>query len=117
MPAGAGLAGGIIGRGVQALREAGAGEATAAAIGPGVGGCCYEVGPEVHAAFAGYGDDVRNDDRVDLKAIAARALRAAGVGAVHDVGLCTMCADPSLFFSHRRDHGITGRQAGLAWRR
>lgn len=112
-----GLAAGIIERGAQALREAGAGQATAAAIGPGVGGCCYEVGPEVHAAFAGYGDGVRSHDRIDLKAIAARALRTAGVGAVHDVGLCTMCADPSLFFSHRRDHGITGRQAGLAWRR
>jgi copper oxidase (laccase) domain-containing protein len=37
------------------------------------------------------------------------------VAAVHDVGLCTICADPSLFFSHRRDGGVTGRQAGLAW--
>ena len=30
--------------------------------------------------------------------------------------LCTMCADPGLFFSHRRDGGMTGRQAGVAWR-
>ncbi len=31
---------------------------------------------------------------------------------MHDVGLCTICSDPSLFFSHRRDRGVTGRQAG-----
>jgi YfiH family protein len=110
-----GLAGGIVARGAQALREAGAGEPVAAAIGPGVGGCCYEVGPDVHAAFAGYGDDVHDGGRIDLKAIAAQALARAGVAQVHDVGLCTMCSDSSLFFSHRRDRGITGRQAGLAW--
>jgi len=34
---------------------------------------------------------------------------------VHDVGLCTMC-DPERFFSHRRDGGLTGRQAGVVWR-
>jgi copper oxidase (laccase) domain-containing protein len=34
---------------------------------------------------------------------------------VHDCGLCTICR-PELFFSHRRDAGVTGRQAGLAWR-
>ena len=43
-------------------------------------------------------------------------LAAAGVADVHDVGLCTMCADPALFFSHRRDGGVTGRQAGVVWR-
>jgi copper oxidase (laccase) domain-containing protein len=37
------------------------------------------------------------------------------VAAVHDVGLCTICADAGLFFSHRRDRGVTGRQAGIAW--
>ena len=47
--------------------------------------------------------------------IAAGQLAAAGVDEVHDAGLCTMCADPALFFSHRRDAGVTGRQAGVAW--
>ena len=46
----------------------------------------------------------------------AAQLEAAGVATVHDVGLCTMCADPGLFFSHRRDGGVTGRQAGVVWR-
>lgn len=110
-----GLAAGILARGTQALRDAGARGPIAAAIGPAVGGCCYEVGPEVHAAFAGYGPEVRDGARIDLKAIAAQALAQAGVGEVHDAGLCTMCCDPQLFFSHRRDRGLTGRQAGLAW--
>ena len=53
---------------------------------------------------------------VDLKLVARRRLEAAGVPAVHDVELCTMCSDPGLFFSHRRDGGVTGRQAGAVWR-
>ena len=111
-----GLAGGILAAGVRAVRERAFGAPLAAAIGPGVGGCCYEVGPEVHAAFAGYGDEVHRGAKLDLKAAARQALGASGVADVHDIGLCTMCADPGLFFSHRRDRGVTGRQAGLAWR-
>lgn len=104
-----GLAKGVVASGVRAL----GGAVRAAAIGPGVGGCCYEVGPEVHAAF---GREAPGKANIDLKAIAAAQLRELGVATVHDVGLCTMCADPALFFSHRRDRGVTGRQAGIAWR-
>jgi copper oxidase (laccase) domain-containing protein len=50
-----------------------------------------------------------------MKAIARGQLERAGVDQVHDCGLCTICAEPTLFFSHRRDHGVTGRQAGVAW--
>ncbi len=88
----------------------------AAAIGPGAGRCCYETGDEVHAAFADLGPAVREGDNVDLKAIAATRLREAGIDEIHDTGLCTICGDPRLFFSHRREHGLTGRQAGVAWR-
>jgi polyphenol oxidase len=59
---------------------------------------------------------VRNGRNLDLKAIARRELQAAGVAPVHDVDICTLCAEPGLFFSHRRDGGVTGRQAGVAWR-
>jgi hypothetical protein len=45
----------------------------------------------------------------------ASGLDGAGAGVVHDSGLCTMCTDPSLFFSHRRDGPVTGRQGGVAW--
>ena len=113
-----GLAGGVILEGVRTVRDLGAGGPLAAAIGPGAGPCCYEVGEEVHAAFAGEsegGDAVRRGRHLDLKEIARRQLERAGVEHIHDVGLCTMCSDPSLFFSHRRDNGVTGRQAGIAW--
>jgi YfiH family protein len=110
-----GLAGGILGEGVRRLHELGVRGPLSAALGPGAGGCCYEVGDEVHAAFSSHGSAVRRGRNLDLKAIAARELERAGVHRVLDVGLCTICSDPSLFFSHRRDHGMTGRQAGLAW--
>jgi polyphenol oxidase len=111
-----GLAGGVVEEGVRAVRALGGSADIVAAIGPGAGGCCYEVGEEVHAAFAPHGGAVRRGRNLDLKAIAVRELEATGVSAVHDVGICTMCADPQLFYSHRRDGGVTGRQAGVVWR-
>ncbi len=110
-----GLAAGIVAEGVRAIRDLGAAGPLEAAIGPGAGGCCYEVGEEVHEVFAGYGERVRHGRNLDLKAIARDQLEAAGVQTVHDVELCTICSDESLFFSHRRDRGVTGRQAGLVW--
>jgi YfiH family protein len=107
-----GLASGILAEGVRAVRELGDDGPLQAAIGPGAGGCCYEVGDEVRTAF-GTQDGGR---KLDLKAIARRELEAAGVEDIHDAGLCTLCADPELFFSHRRDGGVTGRQAGVVWR-
>jgi copper oxidase (laccase) domain-containing protein len=52
---------------------------------------------------------------LDLRAIAERQLRDLGVERVEHVDLCTSCR-PDLFFSHRRDNGVTGRQGGLIWR-
>lgn len=112
-----GLAAGVLEEGVRALRELGAAGPLHAAIGPGAGVCCYEVGEEVHAAFGAEPPELtRRGRNLDLKAIARLRLERAGVESVHDCGLCTMCSDASLFFSHRRDGGITGRQAGVAWR-
>lgn len=113
-----GLANGVIEEGLSALIDLGARGAAQAAIGPAAGGCCYEVGAEVIDAFASESSGAdRAARRLDLKALARRRLEAGGVETVHDVGLCTICSDPALFFSHRRDHGVTGRQAGVAWRR
>jgi YfiH family protein len=105
-----GLAGGVIEEGVAALRELDPGGRIASAIGPGAHPCCYEVGDEVRAALG------QDGPTADLPSAARERLEAAGVAEVHDVGLCTMCSDPVLFFSHRRDGGVTGRQAGVAWR-
>jgi YfiH family protein len=98
-----GLADGVVEEGVAAVG------AVAAAIGPGIGPCCYEVGDDLRAVFG------TTEPTLDLKAIARARLEAAGVREIHDCGLCTSC-DAERFFSHRRDRGITGRQAGLAWR-
>ena len=109
-----GLAGGIVARGVAALREAGARGPVTALLGPAARGCCYEVGEEVHAHFEAYGARV-GERNLDLATVARAQLEAAGVDEVHDVGMCAMCWF-GLFFSHRRDGGVTGRQAGVVWR-
>lgn len=85
----------------------------AAAIGPGIGPCCFEVGPEVEAAFAHLGPGLMNGRNLDLPEVARRLLERAGVETVESAGICTHCDE--RFFSHRRDGGITGRQAGIAW--
>lgn len=106
-----GLAAGVLEEGVWALRDlVGEGE-IAAIVGPGAGPCCYEVGPEVHAAFAPA--RVHPRGTVDLKEIARARLLAAGVARVDDVGLCTIC--DQRFYSHRREGARAGRQAGVAW--
>jgi hypothetical protein len=110
-----GLHDGVIAAGVAAMRELGADGSLRAAIGPGAGPCCYEVGDEVAAAFQDEPAAAGGRRHLDLKAIATAQLERAGVGEVHDLGLCTICSDPSLLFSHRRDHGVTGRQGGIAW--
>jgi YfiH family protein len=108
-----GLAAGIVEQGARMVRQQG-GRELRAAIGPGVGVCCYEVGEEVRRAFASYGAGVIDGRRLDLPAVARAQLARAGIEHVHDVGLCTSC-HPELFFSHRRDRGVTGRQAGVIW--
>lgn len=86
---------------------------TCAAIGPGVGPCCYPVDAALRARFAErFGDDVIHDDAVDLAAAARVALVEAGVDQVTGVGECTSC-HPDRFYSYRRDGARTGRHAGL----
>ncbi|MGH2914086.1 MAG: laccase domain-containing protein, partial [Solirubrobacteraceae bacterium] len=109
-----GLAGGVVQAGVRALRRLGAAGELSAAIGPGAGGCCYEAGAEIHAAFADVPEAL--DGRcVDLPTVARVRLAGAGVAGIAELGICTICSDPHLLFSHRRDSGVTGRQAGLIW--
>ncbi len=113
---------GIAGRSVRALQHAaGADPArTLAAIGPCIGRCCYQVSPELASIFRGlFGDEVADDPQgprkphLDLRVCVERSLRAAGVpaGRIEQVGPCTSC--DAAYFSHRRDLGKTGRQAGF----
>jgi polyphenol oxidase len=104
-----GLAGGIIDRGVREVT------ASAAAIGPGIGRCCFEVGEEVLDAFRPLGNGIADGRMLDLVEVTRRLLDRAGVTEVEAAELCTSC-HPELFYSHRRDSGRTGRQAGLVWR-
>lgn len=85
-----------------------------AAIGPSIRSCCYQVGEELSAQFrARFGPAVssQRDGRpmLDLQAAVVASLTGAGIPReqIDDLGLCTAC--DSRFFSHRRDHGITGR--------
>ena len=110
-----GLAGGIVEEGVLAMRELGAEGPVTAVVGAGARGCCYEVGEEVLEHFEGVPGARVGERNLALEAVAAAKLAEAGVAEVHDVGLCTMCRS-DLFFSHRADGGITGRQAGVVWR-
>lgn len=106
-----GLLEGIAASGVEALGHS----ALAAAVGPAIGPCCYEVGEEVATPFRErFGDDIVRDGRLDLWTSAERALRAAGVEQVERFDRCTAC-EPETFFSHRRDAGHTGRQGVIAY--
>ena len=105
-----GLVDGILESGVAAV----AGPA-AAAIGPGIGPCCYEVGEEVAEPVRGrFGDDVMQGRNLNLAEAIERGLSAAGIETVERAGHCSSC-EPELFFSHRRDRGRTGRQGVIAY--
>jgi YfiH family protein len=100
-----GLLEGVVATGVAAL-----GGRPAAAVGPAIGPCCYEVGRDVGERFAArFGGAVLRGRRLDLWATAERALRQAGCASVERVDLCTAC-HPDLFFSHRRDGMPRGGQ-------
>ncbi len=108
------LAAGIVATGAEAVGAAST--PTYAAIGPGIGPCCFEVGDEVLAEFAYLGDDVAEGRNLDLPEVAQRQLEQAEIEVLERSDLCTRC-NPDLLFSHRGQGGLTGRQAGLVWRR
>ena len=90
-----------------------------AAIGPGIGACCFEVGPEVvallHAPLGALARP-RADGKalLDLKGVNARRLVQLGVpaGQITVSDACTMCR-PDVFWSHRATDGRRGVQAAV----
>lgn len=86
-------------------------------IGPGIGRCCYQIQPElvqkVEAEFGDISDIIDGDEHGytwDLKATNQRMLEEAGVLS-NRIVLCPLCTgcEADLFFSYRRDRGVTGR--------
>jgi len=105
-----GLLEGIIAEGVAVLDGPVVG-----AIGPGIGPCCYEVGDDIRAAFrTRFGAGVIRGRNLDLWRACELALSEAGVTQIERTDLCTAC-NPDLFFSHRRDGGVTGRQGVIGY--
>jgi copper oxidase (laccase) domain-containing protein len=96
-----------------------------AAVGPSIGACCYAVGEAVREEFAAsfaYADALFEQDAgtiyLDLWEANRRQLRAAGVprAAVTVLEQCTACARVDGrrgYFSHRAEHGVTGRLMGV----
>ena len=95
--------------------EFGAGEdEIGAAIGPGIGVCCFEVGEEVASQFpARFVRRGQGKPRVDLASALEAQLRACGVQETVNARLCT-CCDTTGFFSHRGEAGRTGRMLSVA---
>jgi YfiH family protein len=88
-----------------------------AAIGPGIGVCCYTVGEEVQAQFDAnfsYAEELflpaEGAFCLNLVEANRRQLMAAGLrpDAIATVGGCTSC-QPQLFYSHRASGGHAGR--------
>lgn len=105
-----GLLAGVVEAGVAAL----GGSGLAAAVGPGIGPCCYEIGDDIADDYrARFGGDVLRGRNLDLWTAAERILRGAGVDSVERFDVCTACS--AEFFSHRRDRGVTGRQGVIGY--
>jgi len=93
-----------------------------ASIGPAIGPCCYEVGPEVRSAFQAVSGDTteaawsRRGDRdvLDLRRAIRALLDAARVRSVSVLGPCTRCSP--TYCSYRRDGAAAGRQVSfIGW--
>ena len=105
---------------VRALEGAGSNPARLlVALGPAIGPCCYEVGPEVEEAFGPSGSrffapGAASRKHLDVVAANRAQLEEAGVPAasIDSLNLCTRCR-PDLFFSYRRDGGTAGRMISV----
>jgi YfiH family protein len=116
-----GIADGVVTAGLAAF-EPDERAAARAWIGPAIGPCCYEVGPDVAAAIAAashdgvVSDGPRGRPHLDIRAAVVRQLEAAGVADLTVVGPCTRC-HADVLWSYRREGKMAGRNIGYVWRR
>lgn len=86
-----------------------------AAIGPGIGVCCYEVSPEVAQQFASWIPEYAEaftPTRIDLARVNAVQLSLAGVTNIWTAGECTFC-NADRYFSFRREKEQAGRMTSF----
>jgi polyphenol oxidase len=111
----------IVARTVERLASAGyAADSLLVALGPAIGPCCFTIaddtGSQLRQAYPSTAAVRQDAGRMvaDLWQLNVEALIESGVRQAHIDVLrrCTSC-EAEMFFSHRRDHGSTGRQAGL----
>ena len=117
-----GTAAGIAAKAVEAMtREFGSDPADLhAAIGPCIGQCCFETGPEVpeamRKALGGAAEDAirpaGEKSYVTLKELNRLWLRRCGVGRIDVSPDCTHC-QPDRFWSHRHTGFERGAQAAI----
>ena len=123
-----GLAAGVLENTLLAMRKhLKADRALKAWVGPGISQPCFEVGPEVRAAFvdadprtaayflpaSGNGKGSSHKWFADLPGLARYRLNASGVDSVALSNRCTF-READLFYSYRRTP-VTGRMATVAW--
>jgi polyphenol oxidase len=95
-----------------------------AALGPAIGGCCYEVGEEVRSRFlerageelgkAGFREQ-KGHLYLDLRTFLATELALLGISRVQTVGPCTACRGDVLY-SYRRAPGAGRQLSWIGWR-
>ena len=110
-----GSAAGIVEKTVRRMAEEYGSDPAAlhAAIGPAIGGCCYEVGPEVAREFRAYPEGLSGEGErrhLDLTAVNRKQLGIARLdpSRIYSGAGCTKCS-PGEFHSYRRDGARAGR--------
>jgi YfiH family protein len=113
-----GIAAGVVGATVEAMGEDPG--LVQAWIGPAIGPCCYETGPDVAAQVAAASDPAIVTEgppgrpHLDLQLAVRRQLQAAGLHQIQVIPLCTRCEAATLH-SYRRDGKAAGRNHAFIW--
>jgi polyphenol oxidase len=116
-----GVEAGVVEASLDALERRGApASSLRAAIGPAIGGCCYEVPEQLREEFSRQQPEARatttwGTPSIDLPAAVRAILERSGVEVARDWIGCTRCDEDRRWFSHRADPGA-GRQLGVVIR-